>query len=235
MPISFIYFDLDDTILDHRRAEKLALKDVYEEYADSIGTGDFHVMHDAYREINGAVWRAYSDGDLDKEGAKYTRFKRLLDRFNSDSTVDPDTLSDCYLRHYSKYWTSISGAEEAIQELHRNFQLGILTNGFSEIQHRKLDQFPTVKNACSTVVVSDEIGSMKPNPEIFTHATALANCERSQILYVGDSLRSDVHGGLAAGWQVAWFTNEPSDEPNVFRFHRWPDLVSWLDPTRIAG
>ncbi len=231
-PISFIYFDLDDTILDHRHAEKLALKDVFDEHAGLIGAHDFNEMHNAYREINGAVWRAYSDGNLDKEGAKHTRFKRLLDRFDADSSIDADMLSDCYLGHYGKYWTYISGAEAAIRELRRSFRMGILTNGFSEIQHRKLNQFPTIKNACPTVVVSDEIGSMKPNPEIFTYATARAQCERNQILYVGDSLRSDIRGGLSAGWQVAWFTDETSGEPDVFRFSRWPDLVSWLNPIR---
>ena len=53
---------------------------------------------------------------------------------------------------------------------------------------------------------------MKPHPKIFDYSTQLVGVERSEILYVGDSFTSDVMGGKEAGWQVAWFTNDPVDE-----------------------
>jgi pyrimidine 5'-nucleotidase len=224
-PISFIYFDLDDTLLDHSRAEMLALGDVYSRYSDSLGVSDFSSLHDAYREINSTIWRSYSDGDLTKDEAKQKRFARLISRFEPVvAGLSAEDLSDYYMSRYSMYWSYVPGARESIVSISTMYPLGILTNGFSEVQHRKLSQFPEVRDACRTVVISDEVGCMKPHPEIFTYATDLVGFPRDEILYVGDSLRSDIKGGLEAGWQVAWYTEDCSEAPEVFSFSQWSDL-----------
>ncbi len=223
--IRFIYFDLDDTLLDHGRAERLALADLIEE--DHFGTASFETVTKAYHEINVDVWRRYAAGDLTKEEAQRDRFARLLQGLGHDG--DPDALGARYLERYARHWSFIDGAQAAFHTLADLFPVGILTNGFAEVQHAKLNRFPDLRERAEAIVISEEVGVLKPHPALFAHAAEAAAAPPDAILYVGDSFTSDVQGGLAAGWNVAWYT-ENHAEPGVFAFHDWAELVSYLIP-----
>ncbi len=95
------------------------------------------------------------------------------------------------------------------------------------MQHAKLDRFPALRERADAVVISEEVGVMKPHPAIFTHAAEQAGFEPGAILYVGDSLTSDVEGGHGAGWQVAWYGGEPA-RADTFVFDDWTTLTDTL-------
>jgi len=226
--IRFIYFDLDDTLLDHRKAERLAL-------ADLCGEGHFGALPPAkvqaeYHPINVEVWRRYAAGDLTKAQAQHLRFARLLDALGKDG--DPDALGARYLERYAPHWSFIDGAQAAFHTLADHFPVGILTNGFAEVQHAKLARFPDLHDRLRALVISEDIGVLKPHPRLFAHAAEAAATPPEAILYVGDSFTSDVQGGLAAGWSVAWYT-ENIGEPGVFAFREWPALVAHLIPEHV--
>ena len=235
--IRFVYFDLDDTLLDHRRAERAALADCQAAFPGLGRHGAAHVS-ETYHAGNAPLWRDYGDGRVTKDFLKRERFAKLLAALEADE--DPDAVSAHYLGRYGAHWAWMEGAEAAYRAIAARFPVGLLTNGFTEQQRGKLARFPALEQLARTVVISEEVGAMKPQPAIFRHATEAAGVAPDEILYVGDSLHSDVRGGLAFGWHIAWFGGDSHPEraavPDAFAFSNWNALLQRLglepDPTR---
>jgi HAD superfamily hydrolase (TIGR01549 family) len=229
--IRFVYFDLDDTLLDHRHAERAALSDVRTTFAEPFAGRDDATIHETYRACSLPLWRQYAAGAIEKTDLKRGRFEQLLAELNIH-TLDAQTVSDHYLRRYAAHWRFVEGARRAFLHVADRFPVGVLTNGFAEIQTQKLDQFPMLRDRTEAVVISEETGYMKPHPQVFGHAADAADTTPDRILYVGDSYYSDVQGGRAAGWQVAWFTRNghggAAEEAPRLTFDTWDTLLDRL-------
>jgi len=228
--IRFVYFDLDDTLLDHTHAEHGALRDMHASSDRPFGDHSFDDVHELYRKINPVVWRKYSAGEFTKRQAKVGRFSQLLEGLGLDSGIDEE-LAHRYLDTYSNHWQAIEGAFEAFKQVAERLPVGILTNGFVEIQQAKLERFPELKEQSQVVVISEEVGVLKPDPMLFAESARRAGVDPGSILYVGDSLTSDVEGGTGAGWKVAWYSTNDHDHPDVYSFTDWstiPGLIASL-------
>lgn len=208
--IAFVYFDLDDTLIDHQHAEREALADIRDQYLEIFGTLSVDELQGTYHDINRPLWRQYADGDIAKEDVKHQRFERLLEAIGADH-ADAGLVGRSYLKRYAKHWQFVDGAREIYETVSERRPVGVLTNGFSEVQAQKLDRFPVIADRAEAVVISEEVGVMKPHPKIFKHATQQARVDPENVLYVGDSYRSDVEGGQQAGWCVAWFARNGTD------------------------
>jgi len=226
---SFVYFDLDDTLLDHRKAERLGLSDLFGAYRNLFDSQTLDRVLDTYHTVNTDVWHRYGDGVITKDRAKLERFELLLHHLKIDESVSVSELSDYYLSRYSNYWSYLPGAQEAFLSIAERYEVGILTNGFQRVQNAKLDQFPDLRQHSASIVISEEVGYMKPDVRIFEYATIQAGCRPEEILYVGDSFRSDVEGGQGAGWHVAWLFPAPDDRLPDPRFTTWTDILEWLE------
>ncbi len=229
--IQFVYFDLDDTLLDHQHAEREALADVRRRYLEVFGTLSVDELQARYHAINSPLWRRYADGEIDKQTVKRARFERLVRDVGADH-ADARLIGRYYLQRYAEHWAFVDGAREAYTTVADRRPVGILTNGFAEVQAKKLDRFPFLGDRADQVVVSEEVGVMKPDPDIFAHATQQAGVDADEILYVGDSRRSDIDGGRRAGWTTAWFARNGEDtgdvEDDVFVFDDWSAFLARL-------
>ena len=206
--IKFVYFDLDDTLLDHRGAEKRALTVMRHDDPALQRFISTEKMLETYHRINVETWRRYSEAKISKDRARVERFERLLQLVDVDDPAHSDELGHRYLSEYSQHWSWLAGAREAFLEVSGQKRVGILTNGFAEVQRQKMRQFPVLLEHASATVISEEAGYMKPDIRVFQHATQQAGVDPSEVLYVGDSFRSDVEGGTRAGWNVAWLAAE---------------------------
>lgn len=235
--ISFVYFDLDDTLLDHTHAERNALSDVRGRYLEIFGTLSVDALQEQYHTINAPLWRRYADGKIDKETVKHERFARLLEALNAPH-ADAGRIHRYYMQRYAEHWQFVPGARDAFTTLAEHVSVGVLTNGFAEVQEKKLDRFPTLRERSAAVVLCEEAGPLKPNPQAFAHATAQTEVDADQILYVGDSYRSDVEGGQNAGWRVAWYAPNGTDGRTVgdrgFDFESWDALLDRLNELSIV-
>ncbi len=224
--IQFVYFDLDDTLLDHRRAQNLALEDLYDSVRELRG----HTIEEVkatYQEVNSRVWREYSEGTRDKEGTRTGRFRLLFEALRLEA--DANEAANLYVSAYEDHWEFIPGAWEAYKKIAAGVRTGVLTNGFAETQHKKLRRFPELSASFSSIVISEEEGVLKPALALFEAAAERAGVPAEAIAYVGDSLGSDILGGLSAGWQVYWFTEECQNAPaNVPCFQDWATLPALL-------
>lgn len=221
--IKFVYFDLDDTLLDHRAAQDKALGDLHQQLA-TLRDFPLAKVLSSYRLVNGRVWREYSAGTRNKEGTRSGRFELLFEALGVED--DAMRAADAYLEAYADHWRLIDGALPAFQRIAERYPTGVLTNGFAEAQHAKLARFPELTRRFSSIVVSEEEGILKPHPQLFRIAAERAGAQADEILYVGDSLHSDVVGGMNAGWRVIWYTDgaPAAGEPDVERFADWQDF-----------
>ncbi len=226
--IQFIYFDLDDTLLDHRQAEQRGLADVYHTFKTHFDHVTLEALHETYHTHSVPLWRQYALGEIKKHDLMRLRFERTLEALEVTG-LEAETLNAFYLNQYARHWTFPEAARAAFHALADRFSVGILTNGFAEIQRAKFDRFPELSDRAEVLVISEEVGFMKPNPRIFAHAAEAAGTPAETILYVGDSYTSDVQGALGAGWQIAWFTRQkPAEDNPVFRFQHWGELIKRL-------
>ncbi len=205
----FIYFDLDDTLLDHKKAEKYGLSDVHQHF-DAFKSIALQELVEVYHHINKGLWEEYGRGEIDRHILHRRRFEETFVELGVEASLYKEA-GQVYMNYYRNHWEWIEGAKEAFDRIRAKYSVGIITNGFAETQWMKIEQFG-FKETTSQIVISEEVGVMKPHPKIFDYSTELAGVEREDILYVGDSLSSDVRGGKVAGWQVAWYTNNPIKE-----------------------
>lgn len=225
--ISFVYFDLDDTLLDHRKAEKAALADGHKHFVEHLNGHDLAFIQETYHAHNVPLWRDYGVGLITKDDLERLRFEQLLTALSVE-TMAADVFGEHHLSRYAHHWSWIDGAEDAFRIIADRRPVGILTNGFKESQGAKLERLPLLLERAASVVISEEVGVMKPNPALFAHAAGKAGFNPEEILYVGDSLHSDVEGGRNAGWQVAWFRGTPGLRDDVVVFEDWEDLIALL-------
>jgi len=229
--IQFVYFDVDDTLLDHRHAEKQALNALIARYPTAFDGISPQTVHEAYHRYNVHLWQQYAQGKISKETLRFERFRHFREQFSIPEAVE--TLIQYYMQAYSNHWKWTQGAKEAFLLIANHWPTGLLTNGFAEVQRAKLQRFPELQQHTRSIVISEEVGVMKPHPDIFTYATEQARVPPENILYVGDSFTSDVQGGQQAGWQIGWFTSSPSTKPlpQVYPFSAWSELLTLLGLT----
>ena len=231
MNAEFVYFDLDDTLLDHRQAERDALSDVRDRYQQIFGTVSVDELQAEYHAINDPLWTRYADGDIEKETLQAQRFEQLLDAVGAPH-ANAALVGRYYLQRYAAHWQFIDGARRAYEAIADRHPVGVMTNGFAEVQAQKLERFPVLRERADAVVVCEETGALKPQPEAFVHATKQAGVDAENVLYVGDSYRSDVQGGQNAGWRVAWYAPNGADDSSVddetLVFKDWTALLDRL-------
>ncbi|MFB6230837.1 MAG: HAD-IA family hydrolase, partial [Salinibacter sp.] len=142
--------------------------------------------------------------------------------------ADATLVARYYMQRYAEHWAFIPGARETFEAVAERYPVGVMTNGFAEVQQQKLEQFPVLRERAEAVVLCEDAGVLKPNPRAFDHATEAAGVKHRDVLYVGDSYRSDVQGAQPVGWRVAWYarhgTNGQSTNDRSFSFSDWATL-----------
>jgi len=229
MPLRYIYFDLDNTLLDHNKAESKSHQAVYDSFPvlRQVPIDDWL---ETYQEVNHNLWVQYQDGEIDRHQLHFSRFHDSMVEMGLP-TVNSHDIGVTYMKKYREYWDWVDQAEETLALTSRHFNVGIITNGFKETQLKKFEKLSMHKYT-SQMVISEELGVLKPDPKVFDYATELAGVSRKDILYVGDSYSSDVVGGLKAGWQTAWYTGVVGEEETELTphltFSDFSDLKKYL-------
>ncbi len=227
---SFVFFDLDDTLLDHHAAQRQALADIYNSHL-SPSRLSLETIRDTYHRINIDYWHRYRSRLIGKDEVRLGRFRTLAESIGLD--VDPTTVSHAYMKAYANHWRYFDGAELVLEHTSARFPMGIITNGFADVQRNKLKRFPLIANCSSCSIISEDVGVLKPDPRIFEEARRNSGFEPGQIMYVGDSFKSDVVGALDAGWQAVWFNPHKRTPPNPDAFgyrevHTWEDFLGLI-------
>ncbi len=201
-PISDIFFDLDHTLWDFERNSALTYQMLFEEHDIGLPLQEF-LGH--YVPLNLQFWKKYREGRITKEKLRYERLKTVFDRMGfpvPDPTIH--TLSEAYIEHLSSYTHLIPNCLEVLEYLKGRYRLHIITNGFEEVQFRKLRN-SRIDGYFQEVVNSDRAGVKKPDPRIFRMALEATGIAPEQGVMIGDSLEADIKGAKSVGLQALHF------------------------------
>ena len=194
-----IIFDIDDTLMDFSISEQAALTNAFTEYEMPTGFID---MHDSYRAISKILWNDLEQGEISLNDLGVERFRRLFMEHGTDK--DPHAFSSSYLRYLGNETHLMEGAIEALEGL-TDCRLAIMTNGFGEVQKARLQNSP-IGELFEEIIISEEAGYQKPDPGIFHYAfSKLDNPSKEHTIIIGDSLTSDIQGGINFGIDTVWF------------------------------
>lgn len=201
------FFDLDDTLLDHTGAEAIAQRETFGAFGALFGALPFPEWLAAYRGANALLWAAYGRGEIGREELHRRRFADPLAAFGLDAGA-AEEVGAAYLERYRRAWSLNEGAEELLAAASRLGEVGILSNGFRELQRAKIARFE-LERWVRHVVLSEEVGAMKPARAIFDAAVRAACGEAGangrRKLYLGDHFQTDVLGARAAGWLPVFY------------------------------
>jgi 2-haloacid dehalogenase len=201
-----LFFDADDTLLDFGAAESLALSLLFKDQKIML-TAELEAH---YKELNQGLWRAHEEGKIERDELLNTRFSLLFKKYGKE--VDGVLLEENYRMYLEEGNQLVNGALELMNELEKKYDLYIVTNGVSKTQDRRLRDsglHPFFKN----VFVSEDTGYQKPMKEYFDYVFArIPNFSLEHGLIIGDSLSSDIKGGMLAGLDTCWFN--PKEKPN---------------------
>lgn len=224
-----LFFDLDDTLLDHRAAEGMAQRETFAAHPELFGALSFDEWLPRYRSCNTALWEAFGRRQITRPALCVRRFEEPLAAFGLDSSRGA-ALGDFYLAAYERHWRLHEGACDVLEEASHLGTVGILSNGFTDLQKRKVRRF-RLDRWVEHLVLSEEVGAGKPSRVIFDAALAAAGAAGARVrrVYVGDQFECDVLGAKEAGWFPIYFNprNQPLPSPAVF-VTRLADLVPLL-------
>ena len=197
-----IFIDADETLFDYSRAQKYALAKTFEEFNIKFSDG----ILSQYSEINSSLWSKLERREIDPIRLRSERFRILFDRFNMD--CDELLFSDSYLGWLSNGSFLIEGAEQVCRHLSKRYILSIITNGFKIVQVPRFIQSP-LTSYIQHIIISEDAGYSKPDPGIFEYGLdKIGFHEKDRMLIIGDSLSSDIQGGLNFGIDTCWFNNK---------------------------
>lgn len=213
-----IFFDLDDTLLDHSSACAAGATALHR-WAGSERSVDAFVTH--WESSLQRHYDRYLAGELSYEQQRWERVREVVDRSLPDA--EAARVFSVYLDAYEASWVLFPDAAAALDQL-TGHRIGIITNGQVEQQRRKLERTGLLSR-CEWVVISEALGVAKPDPAIFRHACAQSGEIPARVIYVGDRYDVDAQGARQAGLQGVWLDRRRT----ASAVHEPPVITSLLE------
>ena len=196
--IKFLFLDLDDTILDFHKAEKIALSKTLREF----GLEPSDEVCSLYSQINRQHWERLERKELTREQVVTGRFTELFRHYGM--TVDAPACADTYAEYLGIGHYFLPGAREAVESLSKKYRLFLASNGTVSVQSGRLKS-ADICHLFEDVFFSQAMGADKPDIRFFQNAFArIPDFDPKACMIVGDSLTSDIQGGINAGLKTCW-------------------------------
>lgn len=225
--MEFLFLDLDDTILDFHRAERIALSKTLA----CFGVEPEEAVLERYHIINRQHWEALERGELTREEVLEGRFRVLFEQLGRP--VEARAVTRAYEKNLGQGHYFLPGAQEAVEHLSKKYRLFLASNGTASVQHSRLTSaglYPYFEQ----VFISQEMGCNKPSREYFERCFAkIPGFDPQRAMMVGDSLTSDILGGIRAGIKTCWVnpnhTPPREDIPADFEIEALSQLEALLE------
>ncbi|WP_404400587.1 pyrimidine 5'-nucleotidase [Idiomarina seosinensis] len=225
MPYDWVVFDADETLFTFDAQQ--GLSQLFKQYDMAFEQSHF----EDFKAVNKPLWEGFQNGQLTAADIKQQRFVPWEQQFGKSSLEINAEFMHCM----ASICQTIEGTDRLLETLHGKTKMGIITNGFSELQQERLQQTNT-QHYFDFLVVSEAVGLAKPDAKIFHHAHTqhmADSADPERILMVGDNPHSDILGGLNAGWHTCWFDRGNFQIPESIKPHH---TITHLDQlTRLLS
>jgi len=204
----WLWFDADNTLFDYNLAEITALRNTFQFHGLPVDGASM----DTYREVNKKLWHALEKGQIKQDELRVKRFEDFLSAIGGSGS--PEELSTFYVDQLSQQADLLDGTLEVLQQLIESSRFALITNGLTAVQRGRLSRSP-LKDLFEVVIISEEIGVAKPHTEFFETAHEQTGYPpKSEILVIGDSLSSDIRGGIDFEVDTCWFNPHGDPRPD---------------------
>ncbi|MFC4219257.1 YjjG family noncanonical pyrimidine nucleotidase [Flagellimonas marina] len=212
--VTDIFFDLDHTLWDFEKNSALTFEKILFDHSVKVTLDDFLGV---YAPINLEYWKLYRENRVTKAELRYQRLRKTFDAIGavvSDDIIH--ILAHEYIENLSSFTHLVPNALEILKYLSPKYRLHIITNGFQEVQEKKLIG-SNIHHFFDQIINSEMAGVKKPHPYIFELALTKANVEPRNTIMVGDSLEADILGAKGMGMQVLHFNSnrEPDHDHSI--------------------
>ena len=201
--IKDVFFDLDHTLWDFDKNSELTFENIFNKNHPTIET---KIFIEKYVPINQACWKLYQYDKITHAELRYNRLKHsfdAIDYFISDEQIE--SIAQEYIDLLPENNHLFDGTFEVLDYLQQKYKLHIITNGFAEVQFKKITN-SKIGSYFQTITNSEMAGVKKPNPIIFEYALDLAKAKKENSIMIGDCLEADVQGALDAGLDAIFLT-----------------------------
>ena len=234
-----LFIDFDDTLYDTRGNAELSLREMFSYFQLSEYFPNPDDFYRSYWKTNVELWDAYAKGEIDRDYLIVERFRRPLadGRDASGKPFEPTRefclkVSDVFLDMCADKPGVVDGAHELMAYLRtRGYGLYMCSNGFHEVQYRKLRACGLL-DAFDGVILSEDAGANKPSQTYFDYAIRTSGAVASETLMIGDNFSTDILGAKAAGLYTMFFNRHPESfqatEPVDFEIHSLQEAMSLL-------
>jgi len=195
----WLIFDADGTLFDFHLGETTALQ---------LTTGKHGIeysshLHTVYNAISADLWGQFELGEISLMHLRVVRFERLFRELDID--LEPESFNLDFMNALGQQRQLLPGADEVVRDLSSRFRLLLATNGIAVVQRARFSG-SSIRRYFQDVVISDEIGVAKPQIGFMAEAfSRMGEPKKSEVLMIGDSLTSDIAGGVNFGIDTCWF------------------------------
>jgi len=225
-----VFFDLDRTLWDFDRCSRETMEDIFAKYAlDQKGVPDFNSFITIYYQINDALWTLYRNGELSKEILHVKRFYSTLEKFGIDNEILAKEIADDYIASLPNKTHLFPYTHQILEYLSNRYTLHIITNGFEEVQYKKMESSGLSKYF-DQIITSEDAGFKKPDKNIFTYSLNRTHSKAEESLMIGDEIEVDILGAKSVGMDqvLVNYQKIPHNEEITYEVFSLQELVQIL-------
>lgn len=204
MKYSTIFFDLDDTLINTTVNNLHSLQEIFNKYEFNNYYENFDDFHSVFAPHNLSLWKLYEQNSITKTELKSQRFFVPFRHISSITQEKALEINDAFMFGTAGKKRLIEGATELLDKLKPVYKLVILSNGFEEVQYKKLEK-AGLTHYFDKIILSDNLGVNKPHPDLFQHALNVTKACRKETVMIGDNWNSDITGAKNSNIDQIWF------------------------------
>ena len=222
----YLLWDIDGTILDFIASEAIAIRNLFQKYNLGVCTDE---MLSDYSSINEKYWQILERGEMTKPQILVGRFREFFAKYNLDVSVAP-AFNEDYQVELGNCPVFMEHAQEVLAVCKGKYRLIGVTNGTKIAQVGKL-KTSGLDKVLDAVYISEDVGVEKPNVEYFEHVFAHEKItSKEEAIIIGDSLTSDMQGGVNYGITTCWFNPRHKKNAQAVKFtYEVDDLLKVLE------
>ncbi len=213
-----VFLDWDDTIGDFNGAAQKALQTMFRKYNLEEFYPDFDSFYAIYEPFNLYVWQQYGIGKMSIPELEHARFLHPLiesEKYKHLKTTAitehlntmADSMAADFLQLTTDNFSLLPDVEEPVKQLAERYPLTIVSNGFVRVQYKKILR-SGLMGYFEHIILSEEVGTQKPQADIFRIALQRNNCKNTEAVMIGDSYTSDIKGAKNANIDQIWITSD---------------------------
>lgn len=199
-----LFIDLDDTVYDFSEASREAFRETYDLLQYSRYFNSFEHYMELYAPYNLMLWGMYGEGKITKEELNRRRYSHPLEAVGVNDQELAVTFCREALSRIPTKGPLMPRAIELLEYLRPKYNMYILSNGFKELQSRKMHT-AGIDKYFDKLILSEDIGVNKPNPELFEHALRTTGSKLSESIMIGDMFETDITGAANIGMEQIYY------------------------------